>query len=66
MSTGKVEFYNKVRKFGFIIPDDDDQYNFMFNGEYDFQHGDIVEFERTLAGEKGPKAVDIRKVTPSE
>jgi len=62
MPTGKVEFYNKARKFGFIVPDDDDQYNFMFNGEYDFQYGDIVEFDATVAGEKGPKAVNIRKV----
>jgi cold shock CspA family protein len=66
MPRGKVEFYNKVRKFGLIIPDGDDQYNFMFNGDYDFEYGDIVEFEQTIAGEKGPKAVNIRKVTPSE
>ena len=66
MPRGKVEFYNKVRKFGFIITDDDEEYNLLFNGEYDFVRGDIVEFERTLAGEKGPKAENIRKVTPSE
>lgn len=66
MPTGKVEFYNKVRQFGFIVPDDDDQYNFMFKGDYDFQYGDIVEFDVTVAGEKGQNAVNIRKVTPSE
>lgn len=60
---GTVEFYNKVRKFGFIITDNDNDYNLLFNGDYDFQRGDRVSFERTLAGEKGPKAVNIVKIT---
>lgn len=59
---GTVEFYNKVRKFGFVVTDADEDYNLLFNGEYDFERGDRVVFERTLAGEKGPKAVNIRKV----
>lgn len=59
---GTVEFYNAVRKFGFIITDGDEDYNLLFNGEYDFQRGDRVKFERTLGGEKGPKAINIQKV----
>lgn len=62
MPTGKVEFYNSVRKFGFIVPDDDEEYNFMFKGEYELEHGDCVEYETTVAGEKGPSARNIRKV----
>ena len=63
MPVGKVEFYNKVRKYGFIITEGEEEYNMLFNGEYDFQQGDVVEFDTTAAGEKGPKAVNIRKVT---
>ena len=66
MPTGKVEFYNSVRKFGFIIPDGDEEFNFMFKGEYDLQNGDHVEYETTVAGEKGPNAVNIVKITSEE
>lgn len=62
MPRGKIEFYNKVRKFGFVIPENEEEYSFMFKGDYDFSYGDIVEFDSTVAGEKGPKAVNIRKV----
>jgi cold shock CspA family protein len=62
MPIGKVEFYNKVRQYGFIITEDIAEYNMLFNGDYDLQRGDIVEFDTTAAGEKGPKAVNIRKV----
>lgn len=61
-SYGTVEFYNAARKYGFIITDEDEDYNLLFNGEYDLQRGDRVAFERTISGEKGPKAVNIRKV----
>lgn len=59
---GTVEFYNAARKYGFIVTDEDEDYNLLFNGDYDFQRGDRVVFERTMSGEKGPKAVNIRKV----
>lgn len=61
MPTGVVMFYNKVRKFGFIDTDNSDE-NVLFTGEYSFEHGDAVEFDRVPIGEKGPAAINIRKV----
>jgi cold shock CspA family protein len=63
MHTGTVEFYNKTRKFGFVINNDKElQESYLINGEYDLEAGDVIEFELTNAGEKGPKVKNLVKV----
>lgn len=63
MHTGTVEFYNKSRKFGFIINNDPDiTESYLFHSETELQSGDVVEFELTAAGEKGPRVKNLTKV----
>lgn len=63
MHTGKVEFYNKSRKFGFVINSDDSlQESYLFSGDYELETGDTVEFELSTAGEKGKKVKNLVKV----
>ena len=63
MHTGTVEFYNKTRKFGFIINSDDSlQESYLFSGDYELETGDTVEFELSAAGEKGQKVKNLVKV----
>ena len=61
METGKVKFYNKEKKYGFITGDDGKEYFFHTSGvsnELYVQDGDKVEF-KVVDGDRGQKAVDI-------
>ena len=64
METGKVKFYNKEKKYGFITDDDGKDYSFHSSGvsnDIYLKDGDNVEF-KVVEGERGPKAVDISPV----
>ena len=64
METGKVKFYNKEKKYGFITGDDGKDYFFHASGvsnDIYLKDGDNVEF-KVVEGEIGPKAVDISHV----
>ena len=64
METGKVKFYNKEKKYGFITSDDGKDYFFHASGvsnEIYLKDGDNVEF-KVVEGERGPKAVDVSPV----
>ena len=50
MDKGKVKFYNRDKKYGFITGDDGKDYFFHVSG---------VSGEAEINGERGPKAVDI-------
>ncbi|MCF8060055.1 MAG: cold-shock protein [Bacteriovoracaceae bacterium] len=64
MSTGKVKFFDEVKGFGFITPDDGGKDLFVHMtgivGGY-INDGDAVEFE-VGEGQKGPCAVQVKKV----
>jgi len=64
MSTGKVKFFDEVKGFGFITPDDGGKDLFVHMtgivGGY-INDGDAVEFE-IGEGQKGPCAVQVKKV----
>ena len=63
MQRGTVEFYNKTRKFGFIINNDEElKQSHLFESDVEWQAGDVVEFELTVAGEKGQKVKNLTKV----
>ena len=64
MENGKVKFYNKEKKYGFITGNDGKDYFFHASGvsnEIYLKDGDNVEF-KVVEGERGPKAVDISPV----
>ena len=64
METGKVKFYNKEKKYGFITGDDGKDYFFHASGvssDIYLKDGDNVEY-KVVEGERGPKAVDISPV----
>jgi len=64
METGKVKFYNKEKKYGFITGDDGKDYFFHVSGvsnDIYLKDGDNVEY-KVVEGERGPKAVDISPV----
>jgi len=61
MENGKVKFYNKEKKFGFITGDDGKDYYFHASGissDIYLRDGDKVEF-KVVDGDRGPKAVEI-------
>ena len=61
MDKGKVKFYNRDKKYGFITGDDGKDYFFHVSGvsgEAELNDEDAVEF-KVADGERGPKAVDI-------
>ena len=61
MENGKVKFYNKEKKFGFITGDDGKDYFFHASGissDIYLRDGDNVEF-KVVDGDRGPKAVEI-------
>ena len=64
MENGKVKFYNKEKKYGFITCNDGKDYFFHAYGisnEIYLKDGDNVEF-KVVDGERGPKAVEISPV----
>ena len=64
MENGKVKFYNKEKKYGFITGNDGKDYFFHASGvsnEIYLKDGDNVEF-KVIDGERGPKAVEISPV----
>ena len=61
MDKGKVKFYNRDKKYGFITGDDGKDYFYHVSGvanEAELNDEDAVEF-KVEDGERGPKAVDI-------
>ncbi|MCR9203747.1 MAG: cold-shock protein [Halobacteriovoraceae bacterium] len=64
MSTGKVKFFDEIKGFGFITPDSGDKDLFVHMTGItggSINDGDSVEFE-IGDGQKGPCAVQVRKV----
>ncbi len=61
---GKVKFYNTMKNFGFIEPDEGDEDLFVhrtdIQGNY-LNEDDIVEFDQE-EGERGPRAVNVKNV----
>lgn len=64
MSTGTVKFYDEVKGFGFITPDEGGNDLFVhvtgLQPGASLQDGDKVEFE-VGEGRKGPCAVQVKK-----
>lgn len=66
MSTGTVKWFRDDKGFGFITPDDEGQDLFVHfseisgDGYRSLTEGAKVTFE-TEKGEKGPKAVNVKK-----
>jgi len=62
---GKVKFFNNMKNFGFIEPDEGDDDLFVHRSDLEgvnyLNEGDIVEFE-VGEGEKGPRAMNVTKV----
>ncbi len=62
---GKVKFFNNMKNFGFIEPDEGDDDLFVHRSDLEgvnyLNEGDIVEFE-VGEGEKGPRAMNVKKV----
>ena len=67
MTKGKVKWFNDSKGFGFIVPDDGSKELFahhssiLGDGFKTLSEGQEVEFE-TENGDKGPKAINIKKV----
>lgn len=62
---GTVKFFNESKNFGFIEPEDKSKDLFVHKNdiaEGPISEGDQVEFE-TSEGDKGPKAVNVKKIT---
>ena len=61
MQTGKVKFYNRIKRYGFISGEDGNDYFFHESGLTEgiyVQDGDKVEF-KVVDGDRGKKAVEI-------
>ncbi|MFO7968254.1 MAG: cold-shock protein [Archaeoglobaceae archaeon] len=61
---GNVKFFNEMKNFGFIEPDEGSNDVFVHRSAVEsgsLNEGDVVEFE-TEEGDRGPKAVNVRKV----
>ncbi len=63
MRTGKVKFFNKKSKFGFIIDDETkkEYYVHAKSVEGEIQDGDIVHFE-LKAAKRGDECMLVRKI----
>jgi len=61
---GKVKFYNTMKNFGFIEPNEGDEDLFVHRSDIEgnyLSEGDEVEFE-SEEGERGPRAVNVKKL----
>ena len=61
MQTGKVKFFNRRKKYGFITGDDGEDYFFHESGLTEgiyVKDEDKVEF-KVVVGDRGKKAVDV-------
>ncbi|MBS3816491.1 MAG: cold shock domain-containing protein [Candidatus Thermoplasmatota archaeon] len=61
---GEVKFFNDMKNFGFIQPDDDGDDLFVHRSDIDgnyLKEGDEVEFD-SEEGERGPRAVSVKKI----
>lgn len=61
---GTVKFYNERKGFGFIATEDGKEFFVHQSGLQDgvrLNDNDLVEFD-TEEGDRGPKAVNVRKV----
>jgi len=62
--TGKVKFFNDTKGYGFIKDDNSEkEYFFHFSGALDkVRKDDRVSFELDEKGQRGIKAVGVKKV----
>lgn len=61
---GEVKFYNTMKNFGFIEPDEGDEDLFVHRTEIEgnyLNEGDEVEFD-SEESERGPRAVSVKKI----
>jgi len=61
---GKVKFYNTMKNFGFIEPEDDSEDLFVHRNDIEgsyLQEDDEVEFDAE-EGDRGPRAVNVKKI----
>ncbi len=61
---GKVKFFNAMKNFGFIQPDEGDKDLFVHSSDIEggfLREDDIVEFE-SEPSDRGPRAVNVKKV----
>lgn len=63
---GKVKWFNEKKGYGFVTPDEgSDAFvhhsSIKMEGFKTLAEGDAVEFD-VVAGEKGPKAENVRKI----
>jgi cold shock protein len=67
MATGTVKWFNDEKGFGFITPDEGDRDLFVHytgiegNGFRSLEENAKVSYDEE-AGDKGPKAVNVRKI----
>jgi CspA family cold shock protein len=63
MKTGTVKFFNELRGFGFIKPDDSKEDLFVHKSDIQgtIRENDTVEFE-VQKGKKGLNAVNVRVI----
>ncbi len=67
MPTGKVVFFNRKNKFGFIHSDEDGNNYYVHEkslGGIIVEQDDLVEFELKDA-RRGKEAVQVKKISPS-
>lgn len=61
---GTVKFFNNMKNYGFIEPEEGDEDLFVHRSDVEgdsLNEGDEVEFE-VEQGEKGPRAVNVSKI----
>ncbi len=61
---GTVKFFNRMKNFGFITPDEGDEDLFVHASDIEsgsLGEDDRVEFE-SEQGDKGPRAVKVKKI----